>query len=306
MTRYSAQQLRDGAVRFFGAFDFDERPAGISPRRLPAWTRAQLPKALDDMLRMPSGVRMAFTTDSRLIRLLVQTTRLVTPPQPPRPVVFDLVVDGTTVQSRAFEGGNTILLDRADPTRFELRRGDAYEVVFSDLAAGRRRCELWLPHNAYSIPAWRSMRARAGGAAVPGQRRWIHYGSSISHCMGCATHRHLAGGGRSTGSGPAEPGLWRPVPPRSLRGARFRDAQADLISIKAGINVINADSMRERVLRRRCTASGHDSRGAADTPIVLVSPIFLPQRRTPSRPDAARCRASSSPWPGTRPSRPGA
>ena len=85
MTRYSAQQLRDGAVRFFGAFDFDERPAGISPRRLPAWTRAQLPKALDDMLRMPSGVRMAFTTDSRLIRLFVQTTRLVTPPQPPRP-----------------------------------------------------------------------------------------------------------------------------------------------------------------------------------------------------------------------------
>ena len=42
MTRYSAQQLRDGAVSFFGAFDFDERPAGISPRRLPAWTRAQL------------------------------------------------------------------------------------------------------------------------------------------------------------------------------------------------------------------------------------------------------------------------
>ena len=84
MTRYSAQQLKDGAVSFFGALDFDERPAGISPRRLPAWTRAQLPKALDDMLRMPSGVRMGFTTDSREIRLSVQTTRLVTPPQPAR------------------------------------------------------------------------------------------------------------------------------------------------------------------------------------------------------------------------------
>ena len=47
MTRYSAEQLRDGAVSIFGALDYDTRSQGISPRRLPAWTRPQLPGTMD-------------------------------------------------------------------------------------------------------------------------------------------------------------------------------------------------------------------------------------------------------------------
>lgn len=295
MTRYSAQQLKDGAVSFFGAFDFDERPAGISPRRLPAWTRSQLPKALDDILRMPSGVRMAFMTDSRRIRLFVQTTRLVTPPQPPRPVVFDLVVDGATVQSSAFEGGNTILLDRADPTRFELRRGEAYEVVFDGLVPGSRRCELWLPHNAYVEIRGMELDAGASLAAlpVPGQRRWIHYGSSISHCMEAAqpTGTWPAVAARLAGWHLQSLGFGGQCHLDPFVARTIRDAQADLISIKAGINVINADSMRERVFAPALHGFLDTIReGCPNTPIVLVSPIFCPSaehRPGPTQPDAA-------------------
>ena len=68
MTSYSARQLQNGVVSFFGALDFDERADGISPRRLPAWTRPQLPQPMDVMLRMPSGVRMAFSTNTAEIR----------------------------------------------------------------------------------------------------------------------------------------------------------------------------------------------------------------------------------------------
>ena len=295
MTRYSAQQLKDGAVSFFGALDFDERPAGISPRRLPAWTRAQVPKALDDMLRMPSGVRMAFTTDSREIRLFVQTTRLVTPPQPPRPVVFDLVVDDATVLSSAHEGGNTILLNRADPTAFELLRGDAYEVVFSGLVPGIKRCELWLPHNAYVEIRGLEIDTGASLAALPepGQRRWIHYGSSISHCMEAA---------QPTGTWPAVAARLAGMHLQSLGfggqchldpfvARTIRDADADLITLKTGINVINADSMRERVFAPALHGFLDTIReGRPDTPIVLVSPIFCPSaehRPGPTLPDAA-------------------
>ncbi len=281
MTRYSAQQLRGGAVTFFGAFDFDERPAGVSPRRLPAWTRPQIPQALDVMLRMPSGVRMAFATDSRAIRLFVQTTKLATPPQPSRPVVFDLVVDGTPVQSSESDRGNTILLNPKDPTQFELVRGDAYEVVFDNLAGGDKHCELWLPHNAYvevralQIDPGASLRAQA----TPTRYRWIHHGSSISHCMEASqpTGTWPAVAARLAGMHLTSLGFGGQCHLDQFVARTIRDADADIISLKAGINVINMDSMRERVFTPALHGFLDTIReGKPGTPIVVVSPIYCP------------------------------
>ena len=282
MTKYSARQLQDGAVSFFGACDFDERREGISPRRLPAWTRQQIPQALDAMLRMPSGVRMAFTTDSREIRLSVQTTRLTTPPQPARPVVFDLVADDTTqVRSSASDRGNTILMNRNDPTQFELVRGDAYEVIFDNLGAGAKRCELWLPHNAYveirglEIDAGASLTPRP----IPQDNRWIHYGSSISHCMEAAqpTGTWPAVAARLAGMHLSSLGFGGQCHLDQFVARTIRDADADVISIKAGINVINMDSMRERVFTPALHGFLDTIReGKPHTPIVVVSPIYCP------------------------------
>lgn len=295
MTRYSAQQLKDGAVSFPGAFDFDERPEGISPRRLPAWTRLQIPQAMDAMLRMPSGVRMTFRTDAREIRLFVQTTRLVTPPQTPRPVVFDLVVDGAQPRSFSSDQGNTILLDRKNPTQFELVRGAAYEVAFPDLSAGEKSCELWLPHNAYvEIRALEvDAAATVSPISLPTSRRWIHYGSSISHCMEAD---------QPTGTWPAVAARIARVNLQSLGfggqcvldpfvARTIRGANADVISIKTGINIINGDFMRERVFAPVLHGFLDTIReGKPDTPIVLVSPIFCPSaehRPGPTIPNAA-------------------
>lgn len=295
MTRYSARQLREGAVCFAGVFDFDERPEGISPRRLPAWTRAQIPQAMDAMLRMPSGVRMTFRTDAREIRLFVQTTRLVTPPQAARPVVFDLVVNGASPLSFSSDQGNTILLDRKNPTKFELVRGAAYEVSFSDLSAGDKSCELWLPHNAYvEIRALEVEGASTVSAiSIPTTRRWIHYGSSISHCMEAA---------QPTGTWPAVAARLARVNLQSLGfggqcvldpfvARTIRDAEADVISIKTGINIINGDFMRERVFAPALHGFLDTIReGKTTAPILLVSPIFCPSaehRPGPTIPNAA-------------------
>ena len=70
----------------------------------------------------------------------------------------------------------------------------------------------------------------------------------------------------------------------------IRDADADLVTLKTGINVINMDSMRERTF----TPALH---GFLDTirerkphtPIVVISPIFCPsaeQRPGPTVPNA--------------------
>ena len=57
--------LEGGPVEIVGALGFDRSDAGLSPRRLPEWTRPQIPDLfMDGIVRMPSGVRLRFATDS--------------------------------------------------------------------------------------------------------------------------------------------------------------------------------------------------------------------------------------------------
>jgi hypothetical protein len=249
---------------------------------------------MDAIVRMPSGVRLAFETDSTTIRLDAQTTRMVTPPQAPRQVAFDLVVDGELAGSWRSAGGNTIWLNRANPDDFRLERGPALEVAFEGLGAGRKRCELWLPHNAFVELRRLSLDSGATllSQSAPPRGRWIHYGSSISHCLeaesptgtwpavaAAATGLHLASLGFG-GQCHLDPFVARTI----------RDSDADLISLKVGINVINMDSMRERVFGPALHGFLDTIReGKPDTPIVLISPIHCPsaeRRPGPTFPDA--------------------
>jgi hypothetical protein len=281
MTRYSADQLRKGAVSFFGAFDFDRRADGVSPRRLPDWTRPQLPQPMDVMARMPSGVRLAFETDSRAIALDVQTTKMVTPPQAPRPVAFDLVVDGAVTSVDVTTRGNTIVLDRRDPTKFELVRGAAHTVEFANLSAGKKRCEVWLPQNAFVEV--RSLALDDGATlapiVAPLQKRWVHYGSSISHCMEALqpTGTWPAVAARLAGWHLTSFGFGGQCHLDQFVARTIRDVDADLITIKTGINVINMDSMRERVFMPALHGFLDTIREKQPTtPIVVISPIYCP------------------------------
>ena len=294
MSRYTADDLAGGAVSVFGAFDFDRRAEGVSARRLPGWTRPQVPQTMDVMVRMPSGVRLAFDTDAREIRLHVQTTRMVTPPAVPRLVAFDLVVDGSELHARAANLGNTIYLSREAPDDYRLARAPAYTVTFEGLSDRQKQCELWLPHNAFV--ELRGLETNAGATLAPtpapSARRWIHYGSSISHCMEADT---------PTGTWPAVAAGIAGLHLTSLGfggqchldqfvARTIRTSDADLISLKIGINVINMDSMRERVFVPALHGFLDTIReGKPATPIVLISPIFCPsaeQRPGPTFPDA--------------------
>jgi hypothetical protein len=250
---------------------------------------------MDVMVRMPSGVRMAFGTSATTLRLHVQTTRMVTPPQAPRPATFDLVVDAQDVRSASFDGGNTILLNRNNPADYELIRGDAYDVVFADLPAQLKRCELWLPHNAFV--EIRGMEIDAGAKLIatppPGSRRWIHYGSSISHCMEAdqPTGTWPAVAARISGMHLTSLGFGGQCHLDPFVARTLRDADADVITLKVGINVINMDSMRERVFTPQLHGFLDTIRERKpDVPIVLVSPIFCPsaeQHPGPTVPNAA-------------------
>ncbi len=273
-------ELTSSPIEFRGALDFDVRKQGISPRRLPDWTRTQVPEMLDVMLRMPSGVRLAFTTSSETVELTVLTTRIVNEGRPPRPVTFDLSVDGSTPLSQSFDKGNSILLFADRPDEFELVRGEAYQVRFDDLGPGEKYCQLWLPANTYVELRSFSIDDRASLGPPPAiERSWVHYGSSISHCM----------------EADQPTGVW-PVVASRLAGFELTnlgfggqchldqfiartigELPADLISIKVGINIANLDSMRERVFTPALHGFLDTLRERkVDTPILLISPIYCP------------------------------
>ena len=121
--------------------------------------------------------------------------------------------------------------------------------------------------------------ATIGAPATSDRRRWVHYGSSISHCME-ADH--------PTGAWPVVAARRADVDLYSLGLAgqcqldqfaarTIRDLPADLISLKVGINLINADTMRERAFVPAVHGLLDTIRdGHPDTPILVISPIICP------------------------------
>lgn len=258
-----------------GALELERTERGLLPHRLPAWARAQTD---DPQLHLveaqPAGVRLALRTSATRLELDVLPTkrRYVGAPQRPDGW-YDVVVDGAVVERHQAPGGNILDVDMMTGAS-SFTAGSPTTLVVS-LAAGEKDVEVWLPHDEQT----ELVALRADGPVAPvvdTRRRWVHHGSSISHGS-IATH-------------PTEP--W-PVVAAGLAGldlvnlglggsalldpfvARtIRDLPADLISVKLGINLVNADVMRRRALGPAVHGWLDTVRdGHPETPIRLVSPI---------------------------------
>ncbi|WP_030543011.1 GDSL-type esterase/lipase family protein [Streptomyces albus] len=275
-----------------GALDLERTEHGLLPHRLPARARAQCD---DGQLAMaesqPSGVRLVFRTRATAVELDTLPTKRVYQGAPPRPDgLYDLLVDGRPAGQGRVAGGNTLLIDMAAGTA-EKRPGPPGTVRFDGLPDGVKDVEIWLPHN--ETTELLALRTDAPVEPLPaGSRRvWLHHGSSISHGSDAAspttTWPALAaslGGVDLVNLGLGGGALLDPFTARALR-----DTPADLISVKIGINVVNADLMRLR-------AFGPAVHGFLDTireghptvPLLVVSPVLCPIHEDtpgPSAPD---------------------
>lgn len=291
MRRRPFNELLPHPVEAHGALDFDHRGAGISARRLPAWTRPQVPELMDVVVRMPSGVRLRFRTDSRRIGVSFLATNLVTPPAPRRPVVFNLETGGALARAES-HAGNTVVLNPAKPGEFELRRGEADTVWFDNPAGRFNDYELWLPHNAFV--ELRELALDDDAELLPPhpetRRRWVHYGSSISHCMEAIDPALTwpAVAARQAGVALQNLGFGGQCHLDQFVARTIRDLKADVITLKAGINIINMDSMRERIFAPALHGFLDTIReGAPHTPIAVVSPIYCPSAETMPGPTVA-------------------
>ncbi|TLS43063.1 lipase [Streptomyces montanus] len=263
-----------------GALDLERTTHGLLPHRLPARARAQ---CADGQLAMaeaqPSGVRLVFRTRATAVELDTLPTKRVYVGAPPRPDgVYDLLVDGRLTGQASVKGGNTLTIDLTTGTT-EDRPGPVGTLSFTELSEGVKDVEIWLPHNETTELV--ALRTDAPIEPLPdrGRRVWLHHGSSISHGSDATgpttTWPALAaslGEVELINLGLAGSALLDPFTARAMR-----DTPADLISLKMGINLVNADLMRLRAF----TPAVHGfldtiREGHPTTPLLVVSPILCP------------------------------
>ena len=279
-------------LRIWGAFDFDQRPEGLGVRRLPAWTRPQVPEGLDVMARMPSGVRIQLKTDSTRIELNALSTSLRYSEEEGLRVPYQLQV-GDEITTEYGTQGNRIQMKPDSPNGFEVIRGEADRIVFDSLSNQVKFCEIWLPHNAFV--ELRSISIDDHADLLPlekeARRKWVHYGSSISHCMEARVPSEVwpAVAARRGDIALTNFGFGGQCHLDPFVARTIADLNCDLISVKVGINVINMNSMKERVFTPLLHGFLDTIREKQPTtPILLISPIFCPSaedRPGPTIPD---------------------
>ena len=271
----------DGPVEVRGALDLEPTPAGVLPWRLPAWTRPQFPDPfMTQVASEPSGVRLAFRTTAATLELEVFTSVLHMEDDPAQPSAgfVDLIVDGEPAGSAEAPVGAVLYsTDRRKEPR--LVPGEPGRARFTGLPEGPKDVELWLPQSNRTelVALW------ADGEVTPprpvDRRRWLHHGSSISHCNGADS---------PTGTWPAVAAALGGVEVLNLGFAgnahldpyvarTIRDQPADLISLKLGINVVGGATLRQRTFGPAVHGFLDTIRdGHPDTPLLVISPVICP------------------------------
>jgi hypothetical protein len=282
-TPESVTDFTSGPARLRGALDLERTEAGWLPRRLPLWTKAQYPdEYMEDAVVQPSGVRLAFRTAADWVELDVLPTHGLwhTDPPPRGADGFDLVVDGAVVAAGETQvAGNLVFFDETGVV--DRRPGRVGTVRFAGLGDADKRVEIWLPHHTrvelVELRADAPIRPPAPQEeAAP---RWVHHGSSISHCHAAQrpTETWPAIAARRAGAHLVNLGFGGNAQLDPYTARAIRDLPAAAISVKVGINTVNGDAMRLRAFIPAVHGFLDTIReGHPDTPLLVVSPIICP------------------------------
>ncbi len=275
----TTMQLPDDRIRIDGVVALETETGRVVPHRLDPSFAHQFPVETAFVEGMASGARMVFDTDASTIDVVCTPMRL-TAGATRFPATFDLMIDGELVDRVEADFGHMVVLG-FDGGDADFQSGERGTITLRRPSAVPATVEIWLPQSAgielhaIGVPDG----ARVEASPTDRRPRWVHYGSSISHCM-------EAEGPSRTWPAVAADLTARQLLNLGLAGqchidqfvARtIRDAEADRISLKLGINVINGDTMTERTFASAVHGFLDTVReGHPDTPILVVSPIICP------------------------------
>lgn len=241
-----------------GAVSVEETPDGLRPWRIP-FDQHDLYNIDEGLANAgkAAGVRIRFKTAARKFSLIAAGG-----------CQYDLVIDNTLVDSVSRENENS-RLDFALP---------------DTIPHGGHVVEVWLPQTS---PVWLdSLVFDTDETCVPApddRLKWVTYGSSITHCD--AAHSPFrtwpATAARLKNLHLTCLGYGGQCHLDGMVARMIRDLEADIITIKCGINIYGAATLSPRSFRPAIISTIHMIRDRhPDTPIGVVSPVISPPRET--------------------------
>lgn len=271
--------LPDDRIRIDGAAEVEVVDGGVRPHRLALAHAHGFPVETAFVEAMTSGVRLVFDTDAAEITVACTPMRLSLAGDM-RPATFELFIGDRRMSSAVADFGHVVEVDLADEST-ELTVGGPGDVVLVADADDVRTVTIWLPHAA-GVEI-HSISVADGAVVLPPpadtRPRWVHHGSSISHCMEAEgpSRTWPAIAAAQTGHQLTNIGLAGQCHVDQFAARTIRELPADRISLKLGINVVNGATMRARAFSSAVHGFLDTVRdGHPDTPILVISPIICP------------------------------
>jgi hypothetical protein len=253
---------------FEGAVSVEESGGVLSPWRIPVSERPFYPFLADGdkpVVALCSGVRLTFMANADQIGLVL--------PQFSPGMKLDVYLDGSYHET--YIVADDLAADLGAELVLEQR------TVHVNLPAGDHLVEIWLDprHRFWLKEILTTAKGRIWPATMQ-QKRWIHYGSSISHSQAAATPSQIWTGiaARHFNWHLTNLGFSGQCVLEPMIGRLIRDLPADLVTLKLGINT-HAGRLSTRTFSPcaigliKLIRETHPG-----IPIGVISPIFSPPR----------------------------
>ena len=237
-----------------GVVSIEKVNGSIMPWRTPHESHVLFPDPLLERSAMPAGVRISFKSDTTRISGSIAEQRDAG--------MLDIVCDGEFISSIDLKGKNSF--------------------DFEGLSNKEKLIELWLPQ--FGRFQLRSLELGEGASLEPyidKRPRWITYGSSITQCRSAASPTQTWPGivARDKGFNLTCLGYGGQCHLDSMVARMIRDLPAHYISMCLGINIQGASSLGPRAFLPAIIGAVQIIREQhPDIPIVLMSPIYCPNR----------------------------
>jgi hypothetical protein len=259
-----------------GQIDIRARPGSLQPVRLPVAELGFYDPFTRWVATCAAGVRLRFASDTRSLRLTATQRSMAAAAEAEPRGAYDLLIDGALFARARGQGG--ALMD-PDGT---LYGDEAFEVGFDALPAGDKVIELVLPQAAtVAITGLEIDDTARLAPAVDRRPRLLFHGSSITHCMEAdgATATWPAVAARLADLDHLNLGWAGSCLLSGLAARIIRDAPADAVVLKLGINVHGEGLLKERSFLDSTHAMISIIRERkVEAPLLIVSPIFSPGR----------------------------
>lgn len=277
-------ELDGGSVRVHGHLGLMPVPGGVRPIRLPESAWRDFPPAgepLRAQVSTAAGVRIRFTTAADEVRLRVRCTRIRFDDLPGPRNAFVAEVDGADLPAVAAPVDVVRRVSWSGDAGEETAVGDgsASVVVLGGLGRGPKTVTAWLPQGMLVDLVGIAADAPVRAADPLGLPRWIHHGSSISHCVEAfdPTGAWPVVAARRAGLDLVNLGFGGQCMLDPFVADAIAAEPADVISLSVGINIVGARSMDQRTFVPALHGFlDRVRRGHPDTPIVLASSILWP------------------------------